>query len=463
MINKDEIKDRNRLVVALDHETNGLITYMAYNWDVAASRMEQITKEREQGLYDDEGTEAMAVFNRLQHVLSTMFAINGRPQAVLLKSFCEQLEQMVADQRMNCEIAAMLSARTSELSIQPLNVWRRLSDMMPKAKEAGQDGNAEVRKLYQKNYLPNMDSDDAWQTMQALVKEEEPDEQQQKERDELFDALVYLGENLGKVAASSKQLMATGMASIQVAVRLVLDANDLRKKNDAEVDAIFQAAKEELLKSEAWKEYWHSHVGHLAQKGSLKTELRKDAEEVKQDLLDINRYLYTKMEESPEAFGRALKEADLSDDDMLRLLWLTAKTDAIEKEQGPVEPERGLMEKGVCEAAAKLRELAADKYYDHYDEIWDDIVLNDIIASQLMDFGNSIHNAGFNMQVFCHIVGWLQENYKFYGQNTSVTLGKTLNNGKQSDTFKKYIGSPAEEFNQQTINELTAIMAKERA
>ena len=367
MMNKDEIKDRNRLVVALDHETNGLITYMAYNWDVAASRMEQITKEREQGLYDDEGTEAMAVFNRLQHVLSTMFAINGRPQAVLLKSFCEQLEQMVADQRMNCEIAAMLSARTSELSIQPLNVWRRLSDMMPKAKEAGQDGNAEVRKLYQKNYLPNMDSDDAWQTMQALVKEEEPDEQQQKERDELFDALVYLGENLGKVAASSKQLMATGMASIQVAVRLVLDANDLRKKNDAEVDAIFQAAKEELLKSEAWKEYWHSHVGHLAQKGSLKTELRKDVKEVKQDLLDINRYLYTKMEESPEAFGRALKEADLSDDDMLRLLWLTAKTDAIEKEQGPVEPERGLMEKGVCEAAAKLRELAADKYYDHYD------------------------------------------------------------------------------------------------
>jgi hypothetical protein len=38
-----------------------------------------------------------------------------------------------------------------------------------------------------------------------------------------------------------------------------------------------------------------------------------------------------------------------------------------------------------------------------------------------------------------------------------------LNDGKQSDTFKKYIGSPAESFNQQTINELAAIMAKERA
>ena len=463
MKNKEEAKDHNRLEVALDHETSQLIAYMAYNWDVAASRMEQITKEREQGLYDDEGTEAMAVFNRLQHVLSTLFAINGRPQAILLKSFREQLERMVGDQRMNREIAGMLSARASELSIQPLTIWKRLSDMMPKAKETGQNGSAEVRELYQKKYIPNMDSDDAWETMQALVKEEEPDEQQQKERDEVFDALVYLGENLGKVAASSKQLMATGIASIQVAVKLVLDANDLRMKDDADVDAIFQAAKAELLASEAWQEYWHGHIGHLAQKGSLKTELRKDAQEVKQDLLDVNRYLYTKMEESPKAFGHALKEADLSDDDMLRLLWLTAKTDAIEKEQGPVDPERGKMEEGVCEVAQKLRELAADKYYDHYDEIWDDIVLNDIIASQLMDFSNSCHNAGFNMQVFCHIVGWLQEKYKFYGQNTSVTLGKTLNNGKQSDTFKKYIGASKTILNQQTINELKAILAKERA
>ena len=463
MMNKEEAKDRNRLEVALDHETSQLIAYMAYNWEVAASRMEQIVTEREQGRYDDDGTEAMAVFSRLQHVLSTLFAVNGRPQAVLLRSYRELLEQMAADDRMNRGIADMMTGNTQELSIQAPTIWKRLSDMLPKARESGQDGSAEVRELYQKNYLPNMDANNAWQTMQALVNEDKPDEQQQKDRDELFDALVYLGENLGKIVSSSKQLMGMGMACVQMAVKLALDATDLRKKEDADVDAFFQAAKEELLASEAWQEYWHSHIGHLSQKGSLKTELHKDAVEVKQDLLDVNRYLYTKMEESAEAFGHAIKEAGLSDNDMLRLLWLAAKKEAIEKEQGPVNPERGKMEKGVCEAAQKLKELAADKYYDHYDEIWDDIVLSDIIASLLKDFGTSVHNAGFNMQVFCHIVGWLQENYKFYGQNTSVTLGKSLNDGKQSDTFKKYIGSPAEDFNQQTINELAAIVAKERA
>ena len=57
------------------------------------------------------------------------------------------------------------------------------------------------------------------------------------------------------------------------------------------------------------------------------------------------------MEESPESFGCALKEAGLSDDDMLRLLWLAAKREAIEKEMGPVDPEQGQMEKGVTEAS----------------------------------------------------------------------------------------------------------------
>ena len=463
MMDKEGIKDSNRLEVALDHETRQMIGYIAYNWDVAAGRMEQITNERQEGRYDDDGTEAAAVFCRLQRVLTTMFALNGRPQMVLLRSYRELLEQMKADQRMDREVSAMFGAKASELSIQVPTIWRRLSDMMPGAWECGQDGKAEVRELYQKNYLPHMDAQDAYETMQALVNDEEPSEVQKKEREDLFNALVYFGENIGRIATGSRQLMAMGIAAVQAAVSMLLAANDLQGKEDADVDAFFQSAKEDLLASEAWQEYWRSHIGHLAQKGSLKTELLRDAEEVKQDLLDVNRYLYTKMEESPEAFGKALKEADLNDDDMLRLLWLAAKKEAVEKKNGPVDEKREKMEEGVGKVARRLKEQAADRYYDHYDEIWDEIMLNDIIASQLMDFAKGKHNDGFNMQVFCHIVGWLQENYRFYGQNTSVTLGKTLNGGKQSDTFKKYIGAQDTILNPQAISELTAIMTKERA
>ena len=237
MKNKEEIKDRNRLEVALDHETSQQISFVAYNWDVAASRMEQIAKDREQGLYDDDGTEAMAVFARLERVLSALFALNGRPQAVLLKGFCELLEQMAADERMDREIADMMTAETSELSIQAPTIWKRLGEMLPSVGKSDGESKAVVRELYQKNYIPNMEGEDALKAMQSLVYEQEPDELEKKRRAQLIDGLIYFGENIGKLASGTKQLMATGLACVQMAVRLALAANDLQKKEDADVDA----------------------------------------------------------------------------------------------------------------------------------------------------------------------------------------------------------------------------------
>ena len=227
MMNKEDIKDRNRLELALDHETRQLISFIAYNWDAAASRMEQIANEREQGLYDDDGTEAIAVFARLERVLSALFAVNGRPQAVLLKDFRELLDQMANDKRMDCEIAYMLTSEASELSIQVPTIWKRLGEMLTSAREPDDESKTVVRELYQKNYIPNMDGDDALKAMQSLVNDQEPDEQKKKELAQAIDGLVFFGENIGKLASVSKLQMAMGMACVQLAVRLAQDANDL--------------------------------------------------------------------------------------------------------------------------------------------------------------------------------------------------------------------------------------------
>ena len=226
-MNKEDIKDRNRLELALDHETRQLISFIAYNWDAAASRMEQIANEREQGLYDDDGTEAIAVFARLERVLSALFAVNGRPQAVLLKDFRELLDQMANDKRMDCEIAYMLTSEASELSIQVPTIWKRLGEMLTSAREPDDESKTVVRELYQKNYIPNMEGDDALKAMQSLVNEQEPDEQKKKELAQAIDGLVFFGENIGKLASVSKLQMAMGMACVQLAVRLAQDANDL--------------------------------------------------------------------------------------------------------------------------------------------------------------------------------------------------------------------------------------------
>ena len=354
--------------LALDHQAQQLLKSIEHNWEVAASRMEQINQERDEALYDDDGVEVMAVFSRLERVGTMMFSMLSHPQALLLQGFHQQILKMAADHRIDRELVAMMGSHADSLSIGAPTLWKRLKDIFDKGVEESDDGLATVQSLYQQNYIPHMDAEQALSAMQAMVKSNERDEHL-TEQMQFMDEMVDFGENIGKIATLSKRKMAVGLSIIQMAVKLFVVHTDLKSKDDEAVDALFEDARKELLKSKAWKEYWRSHIGHLSQKGSIKTELQNDAEEVEQELLDFHRYLYTKMEESAEAFGRALKEAELSDEAMLRLLWLTAKKEAIQKESGGHTPERALMEKGVGEAARKLYELAADKYYHNYGEI----------------------------------------------------------------------------------------------
>ena len=93
MNDKEEMRDRELLTLAKDQQYQQLLKELSYNWEICASRMDQITKERQVGLYDDTGVEVMAVFNRLERVGTLMLAIKNHPQAHLLKDFRNQLSR----------------------------------------------------------------------------------------------------------------------------------------------------------------------------------------------------------------------------------------------------------------------------------------------------------------------------------------------------------------------------------
>ena len=65
MSQKEQKKWEEMICLTTDHEVEEMLRTLEYNWDTAASRMEQITHDRQLGLYDDSGVEAMAVFNRM--------------------------------------------------------------------------------------------------------------------------------------------------------------------------------------------------------------------------------------------------------------------------------------------------------------------------------------------------------------------------------------------------------------
>ena len=117
---------------------------------------------------------------------------------------------------------------------------------------------------------------------------------------------------------------------------------------------VFEQAKQQLLDSDAWREYWSNHKQHLERKGgSLDKQWKEDAEEVEKCLMDMRGYIYNKWNESPEAFGQALKQQRLDDKDVLQLLFYLAKKDAITKEIEILDEQREKIENDALEAAAK--------------------------------------------------------------------------------------------------------------
>jgi len=337
MTTTDQEKTKDILALATDQEMMHMCEQIAYNWEVACQRMEQLSAERDEGLYDDVGTDALGVFNRLERVGSLMFSVVNRPQSKLLSVFHSQVQKMAGDHRMDREIVTMLAPRAHELSVEVPTLWKRLKDLYQAGCSKREDDRAYVRSLYQTNYIPNMEQDEAVRTMKMLVEPSEEDEEQLLAQTELVERLACLGEDIGKVATGVKTEMALGLMIIQMAVKLFEDSTDLSRMEDTQVAALFEEAKSELLRSEAWREYWRSHLAHLSQLaagGPLQDQLRQDADEVEQRLLVLPGYIYNRWNESPDAFGRALKESAMSDEQMLHLLFYLAKKQTLESEDG---------------------------------------------------------------------------------------------------------------------------------
>ena len=461
MSQKEQKKWEEMICLTTDHEVEEMLRTLEYNWDTAASRMEQITHDRQLGLYDDSGVEAMAVFNRMERVGTLLFALYSRPQALLLSGFRSLLSRMNADHRMDAEIASLISPRKGrEMVIDAPTIWKRIQETYERNTPSRQNDGAMLRKLFKDHYIPNMDDEDTMGWMTELVKLTPEDQEKLEFVNQMIDSMVYLSENLGKALSGSRQQIGMGLMMMQQAMETISQYADLGQMSNESADALFEEAKQELMKSEAWRTYWRDHVAHLSLMGEnqLAEQLKADAEEVEQQLLDLHGYIYNKWDESADAFGAALKESHLSDDEMLRLIFLLAKKEMLEKEGDLPDSHLLKMRNNVLEWAAKLDVLCSEKYYAHYEEIWQDIVQNPIIGAQLSEYRNGKHNKGFNMQCFCHIIGWLMREKQFFETDSPAELARVLGDKYSKDTFKDYIKKTNIVLTAQSVFELESII-----
>ena len=446
-------KEKRIIELAGDQEMMRLLNLATLNWEIAKNRVEQITQEREEGINDDNGVEMIPVFVRMERVYACMYNLLRRPQAYLLPSVINRLSPFINEKSMDAELVPLMSEKDESES----DFWATL----PESQTEGIDVSPQIKELLPglltKYLTPHMDYESISEVLNVLDNNLSSLVKAANEEGPKGGGLFALSKILSKTAYDNRVLMAMGLLIRHMVVELICKKLDIQNYEDAVVANLFEQAKMQLMESDAWHEYWTNHKRLLESKGSLDMQWKQDAAETEQWLLNLHGYLYNKWNESPEAFGQALKRERLDDDKLLLLLFYLAKKDAIALETEEPGKRRKKMQERAFETAMKLENLAAGKYFNDYAAIWQRIILSENISQQLLNYNSSKYNQGFNMMCLCKIVGYLHREYHFYGSKTPEDMGKLLGDKyvKNSyDTFSSYIKKKETMLNGLCFNEI---------
>ena len=457
MMTKNDDKEQRNIELAADHEVRQLLDTATHNWKVAQSRMSQIVQEREKGIYDDNGVEVMAVYARMERVYACITDLLRHPQAFLLPSVIKGLRPFLNDDSMDKESTRLLTLSAHDEEVKTVGFWKTLKEYQTSNPHLDSTLGQKVKTLIIKHvmpYLADEDVDEALQNFVDILKSTN-----EVSKDDLGIMKFFnLGGKVSEMAADNRPQMALALLVRHLFTEILCNHIERTQHSDVAMADVFEKAKQQLLESEGWREYWSNHKRHLERKGgSLDEQWKADAEEVEQWLMNLRGYIYNSWNESPEAFGQALKQQRLDDNTMLLLLFYLAKKDAIARETEKPDERRRKMKMNAFEAAMKLHELAAEKYYNDYEAIWEQIIMSENISELLMNYNSSKYNKGFNMMCLCKIVSHLQSEYKFYGSHSSEDLGKVLGDryAKNSyDTFSNYIKKKETMLNELCFNEI---------
>lgn len=454
-------KEQTILELAMDQKAQEMLESICYHWEEVQNRMVQIGVERTDGIIDDLAIEAMPLFFRMKRIYTHLFQLMQCPQALLLPSFAERLLPLIEDKRMDPVVVLLMFEKQDVANEgQVADFWQTLEEYQPEVADTSSFVQTWTATLFMKYIMPHLNPNDMFAIM-TNMSEMMPAIGQPTEMAKT--GLPQLGPKIKEVVDGNRVQMGVGMMLGHLFMDMTCKKLDMKQQSDSYISEVFELAKKQLMESDAWHAYWENHKRHLEQLGDLDEQFKEDAKEVEEKLVNMHGYLYTKWNESPETFGQTLKQAGLSDEQMLQLLFYLAKKDAIALVTEKPDDRRQRMEDNVMKTALKLQELVDEDYLLDYEDIWWKIVKSEHLSQMLMDYNSSKYNNGFYMMCFCKIVGYLHREHHFYGNHSPEDMGKVLGDRyvKNSyETFSKYIKKKESMLNDLCFNELENILKK---
>ena len=367
-INND--KEQRNIELAADHEVSRLLDIATHNWKVAQSRMAQIVQDRKDGFYDDNGVEIMAVCARMERVYACMFDLLRHPQTFLLPSVINGLRPFLNDESMDAELTRLLTLSAHHAEVKTVGFWKNLEEHQTSNPHLASTLAQKVPPLMAKHVMPHLADEDMMEVAANIVNIMKHTIEVSKDDSDVMK-FFNLGGKVSEMAADNRPQMALALLMRHLFTEMACNHINRTQQNDAAMADVFEKAKQQLLESKSWRDYWANHKQHLERKGgSLDEQWKADAAEVEEWLMNLRGYIYNSWNENPEAFGQALKQQRLDDNTMLLLLFYLAKKDAIARETERPDERRETMDVNAPEAAIKQTELPDELLTEKAQKYW---------------------------------------------------------------------------------------------
>ena len=441
-----------------DERVEQLTALFCHHWNVAAQRLDELTKELDAKVETCVEADIYAAMIRMQSAVMALVELNKMPCAYLFSGYLDRIDKVVSGSSVRRSI---------------MNLFTLLQDEQLAVVKKGDFVDFVIQSLAQHFALPHeeqkaiqqkvspmqhiltncaqcMNPDDLMMMLQVFQNINADDDGSDQEVTDYMQTVRKMMDELSAKMGESLPVMVICLILLMLLPGLVVSLIKQGRSNSKSMATNFSKVLVGARKSDDWYDYWKDRRDTLrvvSDSCSWSEIMASERAKVLAELGKVPGALFAKWSNDREAFDAEFLDANLSDDELRNFIFHLTYLYEIARELNPTSKfgdedivNTGLQQVGdaVMTAARKLINLVDDAWLAHYDNMWKELIENENIFNHLKVTRKSPHNNLFTARFFCHLVGEMKKSAVF-GAHSDNDLAEKLTDKRSVGTFRKNI------------------------
>ena len=443
--------------IVTDKEVERLTALFCHQWQVACERMNCLRKELSEGIDTNIEAEVYAALMRMQGGVMALMELAKKPCAFIFAESLDKCAKVIDNPLLHQAMTSLIKQYDEQNKATTASfldfINSAMSQFVSLPAEQQADITQKVSALQQAfaMFAQTLQPEDLMMLVPLIQEiQAEGELANMKETSENLSKLRTTIDSITDSLASARLHLLILLLLLTILPAAILRQMMAWRADSSKMAPLLDKVLAQVRKGEPWEHYWEGRRQTLrvvSNSSSWNDTLRGELKKEKEILGQIPEGLFAKWSTDQEAFAADLLKAGLNDDAMRSFIFHLACVEELGRELNPfakggkerfANDERQTVCNAVIEAAGKLDDLVAGKWYPYFHNLWKDLLNEDALFERLKISRKSPHNNLFTARFFCHLVGGMKKSAVF-GSHSDNDLAKKLVSSDSVITFRKNI------------------------